>query len=194
MIEGYYFGRFQPPLLKHAEIAIDIAQRNKDLQLHVGIADNQISLTRENFLKGAESEELFVKTLEFLNATYIYTDLVLLPNQPFIESLRSFFKIHSKTTPTLIFSGSPSTIKTCQELSAEYSLEIITLPDDDQTGPRARHIRQGLTDGNNKWKSLVAPTVYDYLTQKEIKMRLLNFESGEKRPWAAETKPLLAST
>lgn len=187
MIEGFYFGRFQPPLLKHAEIARDITLINPDMHLTVGIADNLIGLNQENFLSGEETERLFRTMLEYLGQPYISTVIVPLPNQPFIESLRSFFKKCILSSPTLVFSGSPSTIRTCQEISGEYNLEIRVLQDDDFTGPRSRHIRQGLMDNClSSWKGLVAPRVYNYLIQPEIRQRIVSLSRGEKRPWAKD--------
>lgn len=184
MIEGFYFGRFQPPLLKHGEIGRDITLTHRDVHLTVGVADNLIGLNQENFLYGKEVANLFRMTLEHLDQLRISIIEVPLSNQPFVDSLRHFFNHYKLTVPTLVFSGSPSTIRACQEISDEYNLQIRVLQDDDLTGPRSRHIRQGLLNGRlDNWRDLVVPKVYDYLIQPEIRQRLLSLSEGGKRPW-----------
>lgn len=186
MTEAFYFGRFQPPLLKHAEIATGLAT-NPKVHLTIGIADNLIALTQENFLYGLEVEQLFQTTLDFLNFRSISTRLVPLSEQPFVDSLRAFFKknlVHTNDQ-ILVFSGSPSTIKACQTISEEFNLMVAELPDDDQTGPRSREVRAGLINSNNdNWHQLVAPTTVDFLTSSEITQRIRGLPSGEKRPWS----------
>lgn len=190
MAEGFYFGRFQPPLLKHAEIARTASTTYPDLHLTIGVADNQIPplLTQDNFLHGAEVQGLFIETLEYLGISDIEVRLVPLPAQPFIVSLRDFFQrsIQTSDRPVSVFSGSGSTIKACQELSADIGLEIINLNDDDQTGPRARQIRQALMEGNlDGWQHLVAPSVVEYLSKTETVQRIqLLPPAPEKRPWS----------
>lgn len=170
--------------MKHSEIARDITLTNREVHLTVGVADNLIGLNQENFLYGKEVASLFRMTLEHLDQAQISIIEVPLSNQPFVDSLRDFFKRCILTIPTLVFSGSPSTIRACQEISDEYNLQIRVLQDDDLTGPRSRHIRQGLMNGClDNWRDLVAPNAYDYLIQPEIRQRILSLSEGGKRPW-----------
>lgn len=191
MTEGYYFGRFQPPLIKHAEIARAILDDHPEIHLTISIADNQIEplLTQENFLHGIEVEDLFIKTLSYLGLESVGTALVALPTKPFVDSLRDFFKstIQTTTKPALVFSGSPSTIKACEQLSDEFGVQVTNLNDDDLTGPRSRQIRGALING---WlgglEEMITPEVASYLTSKNMVERIRNLPStpDKKRPWA----------
>lgn len=186
-LEGYYFGRFQPPLLKHAHIAAKILEENPGLHLNIGVANNLFGLSRENFLTGDESRELFKSTLEFLRVENADVDTVnIYPDLPFIKSLAMFFEQSplGNDGRRIVFSGSVSTIKACLELQEEFGLVIVRLADDDATGPRSRHVREGLLSGEElAWQNLVSPTVYQKL-KYSYPDRLVGLSSEAKRPWA----------
>lgn len=199
MQEAFYFGRFQPPLLKHGMIAREALQEiDPDSKLTIGIAQNKDGLNRNNILRGDESVVLFNETLGQLGIPEgkIAVETVEIdPTQPLSASIQRYWLERGTTPETdlVIFSGSPSTIKACTEAQSIFSkLRIKELDDDDQTGPRARTIRQCLFDwdveGLLQSTDLAAQAVLEFLAQPFMLERISELPNGEKRPWANTTK------
>ncbi len=183
-MEGYYFGRFQPPLIKHGLIVQEITTEYLGLNLTVGIADSSAKLSQDNFLTGAEIKMLFQQTLEFIEVNQVSLETLILTEKPFLLTLRDYFSSKRRSSEAVVFTGSFSTMRVCSLLASEFSLKIVAFQDDDSSGPRSRMVRQGLIDGTDSWHSLVAPGVLDYLNQTSIIERIHSLPSGEKRPWA----------
>ncbi len=180
--EAYYFGRFQPPTVKHAGVARQIIETNPLISLTVGVANSQLPPTQENFLSGTESANLMRLTLadlELSSIGVVPVDIFL--GRSFVDSLIDFF---NKRSAQVVFSGSPSTIKACQMVAARFGFRIIELDDDDQSGPRARHVRNGLINGDKSWQRLVTPSVFTELQDPSYVERIKSLDSGEKRPWS----------
>lgn len=189
-IPGFYFGRFQPPLIKHANIIADILGNHPNVNLIVGVADAPLEQSQSNFLYGEEVQKLFFETLASLGISGVDVQRVpILPHIPFAESIRRFLDIHTSEVDDAIkvFSGSPSTINACEEVGQQRPVEIVHLADDDITGPRARHIREALIEGYEVTSNtgLVVPSVATYLNSQIIRTRIKALPSGKKRPWAA---------
>lgn len=187
-IPAYYTGRFRPFCKHHAEVVLGILQNNPHVNLTIAIADIEAGLSQENFLTGAEAEELACKTLFDLGITNVGTTQVFIQaGLPLEASLETFFG-RTISAPTLIFSGSDSTIAACKFLSNKFPLRIIELPDDDSgqdERPKARYVRQGLIDGSEDWKNLVTPSVAMELQKPGIIQRIGELKSGVKRPWTS---------
>lgn len=181
MQKGIFTGRFQPFFGKHHGIVDSILKTHPYLDLTIGVADWQGAQTRENFLTGQEAVQVAALTLADHGLEIPVIPIPVFPNQGLQKGLKHVIDEGGFTS---LFSGSGKTLAAASGLVGH----IVQLPDDDLSGPRARHIREALMQGTNDWQRYLTPRVVDFFTQQDIATRIHYLPEGEKRPWAIKVE------
>lgn len=183
---GIYLGRFQPFSLKHGEVVKSILDKYPGLNLSIGLAGWTGDRDRNNPFWGEEAAEVARRTLTDLKLDHVgVTVIELRPEWSLEESIKRYLP---EGKSVVAFSGSEKTQAALVNLKSEiYLIDIIKLPDDDNTPPRSREIRDMLLKGCDGWREKVSVSAAEYLEQDWVRERLLTSPEGElKRPWALE--------
>jgi len=171
---GLYVGRFQPFHYGHLHAVRYILEQAEEIVIAIGSA--QFSNTLRNPLSVDERYEMIVRTLRQEGIPLRKVFLVNIPDTESPEEDWGLIVLDRIPKIDVAYSNDPETIKDLTKVG----IKVLPIPFHERERYSATNIRELILEGNNSWKSLVPPAVFEFLKSIGIEERIRKISSAKE--------------
>lgn len=169
-----YVGRFQPFHIGHLYAVKYILERAEEIVIAVG--SSQFSNTIRNPLSVDERYEMIIRALRQEGIPLRKVFLVNIPDTESPEEDWGLIVLDRVPRIDVAYSNDPETIKDLTSVG----VKVLPIPFYERDRFSATNIRELILEGNNAWKSLVPPAVFEFLKSIGMEERIRKISSAKE--------------
>jgi len=169
-----YVGRFQPFHIGHLYAVKYILERAEEIVIAVG--SSQFSNTIRNPLSVDERYEMIIRALRQEGIPLRKVFLVNIPDTESPEEDWGLIALDRVPRIDVAYSNDPETIKDLTSVG----VKVLPIPFYERDRFSATNIRELILEGNNAWKSLVPPAVFEFLKSIGMEERIRKISSAKE--------------